>query len=148
MFEKNIHVAIYNAKIALKAGHLNDVSLAGRWWPNIECWLGTFVLFQGIQTSIAKKSYIFAVFQGRGGGGLLTPCPPFGSAHEYDKNQFEISTQFQFWRMNIFLPIIFSNMYFECSKEPSHWDGYFEHSKHMFWFRNTKYQFWLLRIFM
>ena len=33
-------------------------------WPNNECWLGSFVIFQGIQTSIAKKPYIFVIFQG------------------------------------------------------------------------------------
>ena len=43
-------------QIALKAGHqrppakrhFNGVSLAGRRWPNIECWLGSFfLLFRG-----------------------------------------------------------------------------------------------------
>ena len=24
--------------------HLNGVALAGRWWPNSECWLGSFVV--------------------------------------------------------------------------------------------------------
>ena len=43
--------------------HFNGVSLAGRWWPNIECWLGSFVVLQGTRTSIAKKSYIFVIFQ-------------------------------------------------------------------------------------
>ena len=33
--------------------------------------------FQGIQTSIAKKPYIFVIFQGGGGG--LTPVPPLDS---------------------------------------------------------------------
>ena len=47
---------------------LNGVSPAGRWWPNIECWLGSFVIFQGIRTSIAKKPYIFVIFQWGGGG--------------------------------------------------------------------------------
>ena len=54
--------------------HLNDVSLVGRWWPNIECWLGIFVIFRGIRTSIAKKPNIFVIFQG--GGGFRTPCRP------------------------------------------------------------------------
>ena len=27
--------------------HLNGVLLACWWWPNIECWLGSFVIFQG-----------------------------------------------------------------------------------------------------
>ena len=29
------------------------------WWPNIECWHRSFVFFQGIRTSIAKKPYIY-----------------------------------------------------------------------------------------
>ena len=33
--------------------------------------------------------------------------------------------------VNIFLPISF-NICFVCSKEPSHGDGSFEHSQHMF----------------
>ena len=66
-------------QIALKAGlHLSAsetlfkcVSLAGRWWwwPNIECWLGSFVIFQGIRTSIAKKPFILWFFRRGGGGG-------------------------------------------------------------------------------
>ena len=39
--------------------------------------LGSFVIFQGIRTSIAKKPYIFRFFWG-----VQTPCPPpSGSAH-------------------------------------------------------------------
>ena len=48
--------------------HLNGVSLAGRWWHNIECLLGNFVVLQGIRTSIAKKPYV------GGGGSPLDPC--------------------------------------------------------------------------
>ena len=43
--------------------HLNGVSLAGSWWLNIECWLGGFVIFQGILTS-------------RGSGPPVPPPPP------------------------------------------------------------------------
>ena len=53
--------------------HINGVSRAWRRWPNIECWLGSFVIFQGIWTSIAKKPYIFVIFHG---GGVRTPWPP------------------------------------------------------------------------
>ena len=49
------------------------IPLVGRWWPNIECWLCSFVIFHGIQTSIAKKPYIFCDFSGEGG---WDPCPP------------------------------------------------------------------------
>ena len=71
--------------------HLNGVSLAGLRWPNnrpnIECWLGSFVNFQGIWTSIAKKPYIFVIFQG-----VQTHCPPppppsSGTAHGQYKNK-------------------------------------------------------------
>ena len=51
--------------------HLNDVSLACRWWPNIECWLGSYVFFQGIRTNIAKKPYMYVIFQ----GGVPSPPP-------------------------------------------------------------------------
>ena len=52
--------------------HLNGVSLAGRLWPNTECWLVSFVVLQGIQTNIAKKPYIVVIF--RDGGPY--PLPP------------------------------------------------------------------------
>ena len=55
--------------------------LAYRCWPNTECWLDSYVIFQGIRISIAKKRYIFVIFQVRGGGGL-DPRPSSGSAHE------------------------------------------------------------------
>ena len=54
--------------------HCKGVSLAGRWVPNIECWLGSFVIFQGIRTNIAKKLNIFVIFQGGGSG---PPVHPF-----------------------------------------------------------------------
>ena len=42
------------------------------------CWLGSFVVLQGIQASIARKSYIFVIFQGEGPD-LLFPIS--GSVH-------------------------------------------------------------------
>ena len=51
-------------QIALKADrhrpakrHFNCGSLEGQRWPNI-CWLGSFSIFQGIGTSIAKKPQV------------------------------------------------------------------------------------------
>ena len=55
--------------------HLNGVSQACGCWPNIKCWLGSFVIFQRIRTSIAKKPYIFVIFQ-VGSGPPDTPPPP------------------------------------------------------------------------
>ena len=46
----------------------NAISLESRWCPNIECWLGSLVIFQGIQTSMAKKPYSFVI--------LLPPLDP------------------------------------------------------------------------
>ena len=71
-------------QIPLKAGHhrpasatpFNGVSLAGRWWPNIECWHGTFVIWQEIRTSIAKEPYSFVIFQRCMREGVRTPPPP------------------------------------------------------------------------
>ena len=50
---------------------LNAVSLAGRWWPNIVCWLGSFVILPVIRTSIAKKPLTFVIFRG-----VWSPCHP------------------------------------------------------------------------
>ena len=38
----------------------------------LECWLGSFVVLQGIRTSIAKKPYIVVIFQE---GGSRPPVP-------------------------------------------------------------------------
>ena len=54
------------------------VSLAGRCWPNMNCWLGSFVIFQGTRSIIEKKPYIFVIFRGRG---VWTPVPHSGSTH-------------------------------------------------------------------
>ena len=61
-----------------------NVSLAGRWWSNIECCLGCFVIFHGIQTSIDKEPYSFVIFQGGVGVGVRIPCPPSGSAQTFN----------------------------------------------------------------
>ena len=53
----------------------------------------SFVIFQGIQTSIAiKNNYICSIFQG-----VPNPCPPLGSAHElsiYFLHMIDLSTRF------------------------------------------------------
>ena len=45
------------------------------------CLFFFFVFFQWILTSIAKKPYIFGIFQGGGGPDPLHPPPPSGSPH-------------------------------------------------------------------
>ena len=56
--------------------HLNGVSLAGRWWPNNECWLGSFVIFSG-PGPILLGNPIFCDFSGGGGGSGPLPPPPW-----------------------------------------------------------------------
>ena len=46
-------------QIPLKAGHNRPASETP-----LTCLLGSFVIFQGMRASIAKKSYIFVIFQG------------------------------------------------------------------------------------
>ena len=46
--------------------------LKGHHQSTIECWLGSFVIFQGIRTRLAKKPYSFEIIHG---GGLLDPPP-------------------------------------------------------------------------
>ena len=54
--------------ISMMARHSYGVLLASRKWPYNKGWLGSFVIFQGIWTSIAKKPYRFELFRGVGGG--------------------------------------------------------------------------------
>ena len=76
-------------QITLKVGlyrpaakrHWNGISLVGRCRPNIECWLGSFVIFLGIGTSSAKKLYIFVMFLTLGGLNSSLLGEPSGSAH-------------------------------------------------------------------
>ena len=58
--------------------HLNGGLLAGLWWPNMKCWLGSFVIFHGIRIRIAKKPYSFVIFRS---GGSVPPAPLSGFAH-------------------------------------------------------------------
>ena len=70
----------YHYKRAIIGLPLNGVLLAlCWWWPNIDCWLDSFVIFQVIWTSIAKQRDIFVIFQG-GPDPLslfwICPCAP------------------------------------------------------------------------
>ena len=35
------------------------ISQAVRWWPIIKCWLGSFVVFEGVRTSIPEETHSF-----------------------------------------------------------------------------------------
>ena len=62
-------------------------------WRNTECWLWGIVIFQGIWSSIAKKSYIFVIFQAVGVGSRH-PAPS-GSTHvcAYGKQSIHVETE-------------------------------------------------------
>ena len=51
--------------------HLNGVSLTCRWWPNIECWLGGFVIFRGSWPALLRNPICLWLL----GGLVRTPCP-------------------------------------------------------------------------
>ena len=50
----------------------------------------SFAIFQGIQTCIAGKLYIYVIFQGGGGGGS-DPCPPHSGSPHVLSNKHKIS---------------------------------------------------------
>ena len=69
---------------------LNDISLACQWWPNIKCWLGSFVIFP----ALLRKPIFLWFF--RGGPDPPVPlwirkwalCPVLlntGSTQEYQR---------------------------------------------------------------
>ena len=60
--------------------HLNGVSLACRWWPNIECWLENSVTFRG-SGQVLLRNPIFLWFSGGGGGGGSGPPVPLLDPH-------------------------------------------------------------------
>ena len=65
----------------LPARQQNAIEMAFRWRadarPNIECWLGSFVIFSGDPDQYCKETLYFVIFQG--GPDPLPPSP--GSAH-------------------------------------------------------------------
>ena len=54
----------------------NGVSLAGRWWPNIGCWLGSFVIFRRSGPVLLRNTIFLWFFRGS-----QPPVLSSGSAH-------------------------------------------------------------------
>ena len=83
----------------------------------MECWLFSFVAFQGIRTSITKEPYSLVIFLG--GGGSRPPAnPPLDPRMAYDKD-----TRIQMYHTHISLTnecIVFNKVLF-CS-EKKVWD--------------------------
>ena len=75
------HYKYHYKRAIISSSQQNAIQMAFRWCaddgPTLKVSLaGQLCGFQGIQTSIAKKPYIFVIFQGVGGGGVRTPVPP------------------------------------------------------------------------
>ena len=75
--ERGIKIHQKRAIIGLSAKrHWNGVSLAGRWWPNIECVLSSFGIF-GESGSVLLRNPLFCDIS----FGVRTPVPLSGSAY-------------------------------------------------------------------
>ena len=48
-------------------------SLVGRWWPNIEFWIGSFVILRGSGPVLLRNPIFFVIFQEGGGLDPLSP---------------------------------------------------------------------------
>ena len=61
--------------------HWNGGSLACRYWPTIECWLGSLVIFRGSRSILLGNSIFLWCFRGGGGPDPLSPLwiRPFAS---------------------------------------------------------------------
>ena len=85
--------------------HLNGVSLACQWWPNIECWLGSFVFFFRRSGQELVRNPIFCDFFRGGGRDLLSShLDPRTSSKEWKKTQqdeFGVKTS-----LNLNAPIV------------------------------------------
>ena len=64
------------------------ITLAGRWWSDTEHWLGSFVIYKGVQSNILKDIYSFVLFHG-GGGGQDPSFYSSESPHEYTSKDYE-----------------------------------------------------------
>ena len=63
-------------KQAIIGPPLNGVSLSCRWCANIECWLGSFVIFRDPDQYCLEILYICDLQGGGGGSGSLSPLAP------------------------------------------------------------------------
>ena len=59
-------------------------------------WLSSFLIFQGILISIAKKSYISYDFSGGGGFGAPAPPPPPSGPSHYEYAQLMLDPYHKF----------------------------------------------------
>ena len=85
-----------------------NFSLAGRRLPNIEYWLGNFVIFQRFGTSIANKPFIFVIFQG-----ARTPCPSHLDPRMLTTNVFGIIHRSK----KFFMVYSYHGWYSKCTRQ-------------------------------
>ena len=81
-------------QIPLKAGHhrpasetpSNGVSQTARYWPNIGCWLGSFLIYRGSGPVLLSNPIDCAFSR----GGVQTPCPLSESAHGKEDDMMSV----------------------------------------------------------
>ena len=109
--------------------HLNGVSLAGRWWPNIECWIGSLVILRG-SGPVLLRIPIFLYFPGGSG----PPVPALsGSAHVITKSigafaHLPVMRRGCFpQKINLISPtpksILLPSYWLSCVVAPAKWDS-------------------------
>ena len=64
----------------------------------------------------------------------------------FDCPEDQAGLKIAFWAIGIIFSSISLNMWFGCSKEPSHPDGSFKYPQHMFWLRNKKIKFQIVAL--
>ena len=77
-----------NTAISGPPHHLNGVSLTGRWWPNTECWLCSFVVSQGSKPVLLRNPIFLRFFRSGTWTPPLDPRMNFESVVESERTRF------------------------------------------------------------
>ena len=70
--------------------HWNGISLACRWWPNIQCCLGSFVIFRGSGPLLQRNLYFCYISRGVSG----PPVPPLDPRMQSQRIYFHYMSEF------------------------------------------------------
>ena len=101
MRRERIQVILMGHCLPASETPLNGVSQACRWWPKIECWLGSFAILQG-SGPVLLETHIFVIFQG--GPSLLSP--PIFWIRAWGFNYINSNTTLTIVLLNIYMQYI------------------------------------------